>query len=265
MASTTSTSEPRLEALAQRYGFSVEAAHVLNKAVMQGHGNMASFNHPELGGAGQWMRGGLLMIEDAFNHELKARVDALCHALGECVDKPGASPTAFASQRQSQTQSSADGDDNVFEYAGSPSSGAWWPERLGQPNATGQQNDLHYAYFAAPQRLAIRMGDRISIHDTGDHRITGVSQQQGNSLLSLSFTSQHGPVALASLPVVQRFGSGNAAPEHVSRAPQASTQAGTADNAHIFDAIERLGDLKSKGLLSEDEFAAKKQELLARL
>ena len=149
-------------------------------------------NHPELGGAGQWMRGGLLMIEDAFNHELKARVDALCHALGECVDKPGTSPTAFARQRQSQTQSSADGDDNVFEYAGSPSSGAWWPEALGQPNATGQQNDLHYAYFAAPQRLAIRMGDRISIHDTGDHRITGVSQQQGNSLLSLPLLSSKG-------------------------------------------------------------------------
>jgi len=29
--------------------------------------------------------------------------------------------------------------------------------------------------------------------------------------------------------------------------------------------LEKLGDLKSKGILTEDEFAAKKAELLSRL
>ena len=33
----------------------------------------------------------------------------------------------------------------------------------------------------------------------------------------------------------------------------------------IFKAIERLGDLKAKGLLSDEEFTAKKSELLGRL
>ncbi|WP_348766011.1 SHOCT domain-containing protein [uncultured Salinisphaera sp.] len=255
MASTTSTRETRIEDLAERYGFSAEAAHVLNVAVAQGHGNMASFNHPELGGAGQWMRGGLLMIEDSFNHELKGRLDALCHALGERVEAP--LPFAQASQHQS---TGADAGPMIAHTMAS-NSGAWWPDSLGQPDATGQQNDLCYAYFAGPQRLAIRIGDRMNIHDTGDHRITGVSQQQGNSLLNLCFTSQHGPIALASLPVVERYPA-----KQADRVPEPSRAASAhADSAGIFDAIERLGDLKSKGLLSEDEFAAKKQELLARL
>ena len=33
----------------------------------------------------------------------------------------------------------------------------------------------------------------------------------------------------------------------------------------VIAAIEKLGDLKAKGLLTEDEFAAKKAELLGRL
>ena len=33
----------------------------------------------------------------------------------------------------------------------------------------------------------------------------------------------------------------------------------------IFAAIERLAELKDKGILTDDEFAAKKAELLSRL
>ncbi|MFM8524351.1 MAG: hypothetical protein ACKOCM_01815, partial [Cyanobacteriota bacterium] len=36
------------------------------------------FNHPELGGSGQWMASGMMMIGDMFNNGLKARVDGLC-------------------------------------------------------------------------------------------------------------------------------------------------------------------------------------------
>jgi hypothetical protein len=38
-----------------------------------------------------------------------------------------------------------------------------------------------------------------------------------------------------------------------------------APEADIFAKIERLADLRQKGILSEEEFAAKKTELLARL
>ncbi len=42
---------------------------------------MAQFSHPELGGMGQRSRGGMLMIGDMFNHDLKARVDRMCSQL----------------------------------------------------------------------------------------------------------------------------------------------------------------------------------------
>ena len=38
-----------------------------------------------------------------------------------------------------------------------------------------------------------------------------------------------------------------------------------ADDDAIFARIERLAELKQKGILTEEEFAAKKAELLARL
>jgi hypothetical protein len=33
----------------------------------------------------------------------------------------------------------------------------------------------------------------------------------------------------------------------------------------VFTAIERLGDLKAKGIISDSDFASKKAELLSRL
>ena len=65
-------------ALAQRYGVSTEAVLTLLQALVSGHGTMAQFDHPELGGRGQWMSGGMVMVGDMFNQALKATVDGLC-------------------------------------------------------------------------------------------------------------------------------------------------------------------------------------------
>lgn len=70
---------------------------------------------------------------------------------------------------------------------------AWWPDELGQPNASGGQNDVAYAFFADKHRLAIKRGDNMTLYDCGDHQIAGISQQQGRSS-SLAFVSQHGMV-----------------------------------------------------------------------
>jgi hypothetical protein len=48
-------------------------------------------------------------------------------------------------------------------------------------------------------------------------------------------------------------------------APPASAPAGSSDPATIVAAIESLAGLHQRGILSDDEFAAKKAELLARL
>lgn len=121
----------------------------------------------------------------------------------------------------------------------------------------------------------------MTLYDTGDHQIGGVSQQQGSSY-SLSFTSQHGPVRLEELPVVgepaqnegrQEAGpapqaASYAAPEPEAYSPPAPSKpadAPTAPTGDVFGMIERLSELHRKGVLTEAEFAAKKTELLARL
>ena len=43
------------------------------ESVVNGNGAMAQFSHPEFGGSGQWMRGGMIMVSDMFNNYLKGR------------------------------------------------------------------------------------------------------------------------------------------------------------------------------------------------
>jgi hypothetical protein len=53
--------QPVIE-LAQRYGVSVDAVMTLLHALVHGKGTMAQFDHRELGGRGQWMSGGMVMV-----------------------------------------------------------------------------------------------------------------------------------------------------------------------------------------------------------
>lgn len=164
--------------IANRHGFSPDAARAVAEALRHGGGGMAQFNHPELGGMGQWAAGGMIMIGDMFNNGLKARVDALCRDLAAARG-----PVPAAAQQQPDQTSH------------------WWPEGLGSASATGAQNDMRYACFPEARRLAVMRDGRVRVYDTGDHRIGGFSQQQSGSQ-SLSFTSQTGPVRLEDLKEV---------------------------------------------------------------
>ena len=161
--------------IAQRHGFSAEAARVVAEALRHGGGRMAQFNHPELGGMGQWAAGGMLMIGEMSNHGLKARVDGLCQ---ELAAMPGPAPAAAQQE---------------------PGRGnRWWPEDLGTASASGAQNDMRYACFPDQRRLAVMRDGRVRVYNTGEHRIGGFSQQQSGDQ-SLSFTSQLGLVRLEDL------------------------------------------------------------------
>jgi len=81
----------------------------------------------------------------------------------------------------------------------------WWPDGLGEPSATGSQNDLRYAYFSESRRLAVQRGGTTTLYDTGDHRIGGVSQRQQNDDGGATFTSQNGDVRLDELKVVSQY------------------------------------------------------------
>ena len=101
-----------------------------------------------------------------------------------------------------------------------------------------------------------------------DHQIGGVSQQQGSGG-SLTFTSQHVTVSIPQLPIVSMNGEPSNAPEpRLAPAPVPQPEpprAATAQESDIFAKIERLADLHQKGILSPEEFATKKAELLSRL
>ena len=81
---------------------------------------------------------------------------------------------------------------------------AWWPAELGHPSTLGGQNDMRYAYFPSKRRLAIFEAGKVTLYDTADHQIGGVSQQQsGGGRSEVVFTSQHGKIPLAKLKVVR--------------------------------------------------------------
>lgn len=223
--------------LAQRHGFSASAVEAVLQAVAIGSGQQAQFNHAELGGMGQWSRGGMLMIGDMFNNALKARVGALCE--------------------DAAAQASTN---DLFAQVPAPG-GARWPEELGRPGAAGSQNDMRYAVFPETRRLAIEEGGEVTIYDTGDHVITGFSQQQSGRGTA-GFTSQHGPVALDQLRIVSPSAS---TPPTTS--PGSPAKPIAQDEAHdaILAKIEGLAALHAKGILSDAEFAAKKTDLLGRL
>jgi hypothetical protein len=71
--------------MARRHGFSREAVTSMLESVARGHGTMAQFDHPEFGGSGQWLDGGMMMVSDMFNDVLKGRVAALCSDLSKLV------------------------------------------------------------------------------------------------------------------------------------------------------------------------------------
>lgn len=169
--------------IAARHGFSTAAARAVAEALRQGGGRMAQFNHPELGGMGQWIAGGMIMIGDMFNHALKARVDALCRDLA-AVPGPVAAPHPVAAAAELE-----------------PTPHGWWPRELGIPSASGAQNDMRYAYFQDKRRLAVQQGGRIRVYETGEHRIAGFAQQQGGAQTA-TFTSQLGAVRLEDLKQV---------------------------------------------------------------
>ena len=255
----------RVTDVAKRHGVSLDAALALLGALAQGNGQQAQFNHPELGGMGQWSQGGMIMVGDMFNHGLKARVDALCNELAGLLRSQ---PLTNVEGGQVQSQSQGGGSVSLF-VAGTGSGRRWWPAELGSPASIGAQNDMRYAYFSGSRRLAIQQGGNVRVYDTGEHRISGFSQQQGGDQ-SLTFTSQLGLVRVADLTLVFPRDDRSQDPPQSVAASSPRTQAPPPPAApvameDIVKTIERLAELRKKDILTEEEFASKKAELLSRL
>ena len=277
MQKLTDQGSQKINDLAQRYGVSTDAVTALLQALINGNGTMAQFNHHELGGSGQWSQGGMTMVGDMFNNVLKAKVDGLCTELSRLLAQQPFAPPPLGSQSQSQggrQQQQQGGSGSPGMVGGSPaaslfvpaaqgSSGNWWPADLGFPSGSGSQNNIRYAYFANARRLAVEINGHVTVYDTLDHQIGGVSQQQGSGG-SLTFTSQYGTIPVASLSIVSIDGVVQNAPAQ-TETPAEPYRADTAQETDIYAKIEQLAELERKGILSQEEFAAKKSELLGRL
>jgi hypothetical protein len=186
--------------IAQRHGISEGAAQALYEAIRHGGGGQAQFSHPDLGGMGQWSRGGMTQIGDMFNSGLKARVDAACQDLALLAAGEGAGQHDRGGSFQRQVQGA---DDAIFDEPGhrGGGSGNWWPDDLGSPASSGAQNDMRYACFPDRRRLAIQRFGKVTVYDTGHYRLTGFSQQQSTGQ-DLVFSGPDGTVRTDSFRVV---------------------------------------------------------------
>lgn len=254
MNNLTPAGQNAISDLSQRYGISQDAVLHMLHAVLNGNGTMAQFNHPELGGGGQWMQGGMTMVGDMFNNQLQAKVSNLCYELSNLI----------ATQQVLQPK----------QYlVGGQMQNNWYPDDLGVPSSSGAQNNMRYAYFAGSCRLAVEENGTLKVYNTLDHQIGGVSQQQSGGQ-SLSFSSQYGTVNLLDLPLISVNGQAPApAPAPTYGVEPAVQQQyaepalvrGSLAESDVFAAIEKLGQLREKGFLSDGEFQQKKSELLSRL
>jgi hypothetical protein len=275
--------------IAQRYNFSSDAVFSMLQSVINGNGSMAQFNHREFGGSGQWMKGGMIMLGDMFNNNLKYSVGGLCQELSNLVanqpnliqagsfqsqnqgtqQQSNFGGNASKSNSQQQNSSGPSGAVSLFVPPPAGSSGNWWPAGLQFPNSTGAQNNVRYAYFATIRRLAIEANGHVTLYDTLDHQIGGFSQQQSIGG-SITFTSQHGLVDVKTLPIISVDNipvntPAQSQPTSYSIPPNPVNTQMTNQEADIFGAIEKLAQLKDKGILTESEYSAKKAELLSRL
>jgi hypothetical protein len=273
MADLTPEGKRIVEETARRHSMSTDAVRAILEALVASGGGMAQFNHPDLGGMGQWSSGGMIMIGDMFNSGLKSRIGALCAELSDLIGRMDII-SCRPQSGQWQSQGCSGGiplpHSSFFVRGHDRGAGNWWPSDLGTPGSTGAQNNLRYACFPERRRLALDVDGRVSIYDTGNHSITGFSQQQASDL-SLTFTSQHGVVQLDSLPQISDLGpaagfdqSGPARAPIPQPSDQSITETPKA-SGDIFSSIERLAGLRDKGFISAEEFFAKKTELLRRL
>ena len=164
MQQLTAAGQNIISDIARRYNLGYDSAVSMLVAVNRGGGSMAQFSCPEFG-SGQWMRGGMTMVGDMFNYALKSTVDNLCNELSNALANNQMFPPA---------------------PQGGFGGGNWWPGDFGSPSSSGAQNNIRYAFFPQAQRLVVERDGQVFVFDTLDHRISGVSQQQGgNTSLTL--------------------------------------------------------------------------------
>jgi hypothetical protein len=245
MPTLTPQGEEAVNDVSRRFQLSRDSVIHLLEALRRGRGTMAQFQCVEFG-SGQWMQGGMTMVGDMFNHSLKARVNEVFNELANAMSR-----------------------DELFTKEPECPGGTWWPGELGSPVSTGSQNQMRYAVFPGTRRLAVERQGEVTVYDTGKHQIGGVSQQQGASS-SVVFSSQLGSFPADSLPVVsgkkeEQSNIPGKAESPPSAPLPASPQAKTDAPSDVAATLRKLAELHAEGLLTDEEFAAKRKQVIDRI
>jgi hypothetical protein len=273
--------------IAQRHGLSREAVLAMLFALHVGGGTMAQFSIPELGGSGQWMQGGMTMVGgNMFDNALKARVDALCIELAQLLATTSVfPPSTFTSANwwpaNLGVPSAAGGQNNV-RYAIFPSTrrlaiqinGGTKVFDTGEHHIGGvQQQQQGGGYGSVSFTSQFGTFDVSSLAELGTQRVAETpaaapAPQHQSQYQSDRPAPKHQAQYQSDRPAAQhqsQYQSGPApqfAPQ--TQAPQPVSGA-SGDAEAIVAAIESLAGLHQRGILSDEEFAAKKAELLGRL
>lgn len=175
------TTDDDIDDIAKRRGVSRGAVEAAREALERGGGTMAQLSHADFGGMAQWSQGGMSMVGDLFDSALKGRFDAV---MADLLDLRGrAGPAGPAAPAAGQAPRAERG---------------WWPDGLGSPSTSGSQNRMRYAYFPQARRLVIEEDGRRRVFDTGENRITGVSQQDSDTR-TVAFSTASGRVRIEDL------------------------------------------------------------------
>ena len=270
--------------IARRHGLSREAVLVMLFAVHVGGGTMAQFSIPELGGSGQWMQGGMTMVGgNMFDNALKARVDALCSELAQLLATTSVfPPSMFTSANwwpaNLGVPSAAGGQNNV-RYAIFPSTrrlaiqinGVTKVFDTGEHRIGGvQQQQQGGGYGSVSFTSQFGTFDVSSLAELGAQRVAetlaAAHTPQHQSQYQSDPARQFAPQTQAHAPQHQSQYQSDPAPQFApqTQAPEPASGA-SGDPAAIVAAIESLAGLHERGILSDEEFAAKKAELLGRL
>lgn len=147
--------EAVVEALVATHGFPREAVTCAIDAARQGNFSQAQFNHPALGGMGQWMPG-MVMIGDIFNGLLQSRVSSLFADIARRRD-------SLAAAQQSSL-----------------------PLAYGSPSQTSRQNNFVVAYFPNVQRLVAGYEPTLRAYALGGRIVTGIQVQNDHVVVNTS-------------------------------------------------------------------------------
>jgi Short C-terminal domain len=278
--------------IAQRHGLSREAVLAMLFALHAGGGTMAQFSIPELGGSGQWMQGGMTMVGgNMFDNALRARVDALCNELAQLLATSSVFPPSMFTSANWWPANlgvpSAVGGQNDVRYAIFPSTrrlaiqinGVTKVFDTGEHHIGGvQQQQQGGGYGSVGFTSQLGTFGVSSLSELGTQRVAETpaaapaprsQQQQYQSPVAPQYQSpvapqyqsqyQSGPA-----PQFAPMFSGAEGRHSQTQAPEPASGA-SGDPAAIVAAIESLAGLHQRGVLSDEEFAAKKAELLGRL